>query len=198
MWCVGKKTLSENVVIITGASSGIGEASALRFAEEGCRVVLAARRKERINDLAEKIHITGGQALAVQTDVSQPDSLSNLVQTVLAEWGQIDLLFNNAGFGRLRFLDELDPIQDIETQLHVNLRGVDPIDADGSSTHDQKGRRAYHQYGLHCRFSGDAHLQHLCSDKICCAGFHGCPAQGSGCMGGSCFWNLPGGGGNRV
>ena len=121
---MGKKTLTENVVIITGASSGIGEASALRFAEEGCWVVLAARRMERIRDLAVRIKNVGGKALAVQTDVSQPDSLSNLVHTVLAEWGQIDLLFNNAGFGRLRFLDELDPIQDIETQLRVNLLGL--------------------------------------------------------------------------
>jgi len=124
MWRMVKKSLSENVVIITGASSGIGEASALRFAEEGCRVVLAARLTERINDLAHRIKTEGGKALALQTDVSQLDSLSNLVQTVLAEWGQIDLLFNNAGFGRIRFLDELDLIQDIDTQLRVNLWGL--------------------------------------------------------------------------
>jgi len=121
---MSKKTLSDKVVIITGASSGIGEACALKFAEEGCRVVLAARRSERINELMINIQKEGGKAFAVQTDVSQLDSLTNLVQTVLAEWGQIDVLFNNAGFGRLKFLDELDPLQDIETQLRVNLWGL--------------------------------------------------------------------------
>jgi len=112
------------VVIITGASSGIGEASALRFAQEGCRVILAARRLERLNELAAKIRSTGGQALPVATDVSQPGELVNLVQTVLSEFGQIDILFNNAGFGRLKFLEEQDPIQDIEAQLRVNFVGV--------------------------------------------------------------------------
>jgi len=119
-----KKTLSGSVVLITGASSGIGEACAIRFAQEGCRVILAARRAERLKDLAHRIQDAGGQALPVVTDVSQYSSLSNLVQTVLAKWGRVDILFNNAGFGRLKFLEELDPIQDIQTQLHVNLLGL--------------------------------------------------------------------------
>jgi len=121
---MSKKSLLGKVVIITGASSGIGEASALRFAQEGCRVILAARRLERLNELAAKIRSTGGQALPVATDVSQPGELVNLVQTVLSEFGQIDILFNNAGFGRLKFLEEQDPIQDIEAQLRVNFVGV--------------------------------------------------------------------------
>jgi NADP-dependent 3-hydroxy acid dehydrogenase YdfG len=124
MWCMAKITLTENVIIITGASSGIGEATALRFAAQGCRVVLAARRLDRIKTLAEKIQDSGGETLAVQTDVSQPDSLFNLVKTTVNQWGQIDLLFNNAGFGRLKFLEELDPVSDIEAQLRVNLWGV--------------------------------------------------------------------------
>ena len=124
MWCMTKITLSEKVILITGASSGIGEATALRFAEQGCRVVLAARRLERIKDLEASIQAAGGKALAVLTDVSQPDSLSSLVNKVFTEWGQIDLLFNNAGFGRLKFLDELDPVLDIEAQLRVNLVGL--------------------------------------------------------------------------
>jgi NADP-dependent 3-hydroxy acid dehydrogenase YdfG len=119
-----KKTLLNKVVLVTGASSGIGEASALRFAQEGCRVILAARRSERINNLAEKIRNADGQALAVVTDVSQSDSLQQLVETALSEWGQIDILFNNAGFGRLKFLEQQDPIEDIEAQLRVNLWGL--------------------------------------------------------------------------
>jgi hypothetical protein len=116
--------ISDRVVLITGASSGIGEASALKFAREGCRVVLAARRVERIEALADKIRNFGGQALSLKTDVSQLESLSDLVQSIMAEWGQIDILFNNAGFGRLKFLDEQDPEQDIEAQLRVNLVGL--------------------------------------------------------------------------
>ena len=121
---MSKKSLSNHVILITGASSGIGEASALLFAKEGCRVILAARRAERIHALADKIRSEGGQALPVPTDVSQLDSLNTLVQAALSEWGQIDILFNNAGFGRLKFLDALDPIQDIEAQLRVNQWGV--------------------------------------------------------------------------
>jgi NADP-dependent 3-hydroxy acid dehydrogenase YdfG len=116
--------LINGVVVITGASSGIGEACALLLAREGYRVVLAARRTERIETLAEKINNAGGSALAVTTDVSRIESLNQLVQTTLSAWGQIDVLFNNAGFGRLKFLEALDPREDIESQLRVNLEGL--------------------------------------------------------------------------
>lgn len=112
------------VVLITGASSGIGEACALQFARQGFRVVLAARRTERIETLAEKIRSEGGSALPVTADLSQLDSIHQLVRTTLAEWGQIDILFNNAGFGRLMFLEALDPVKDIEAQFKVNLEGL--------------------------------------------------------------------------
>lgn len=112
------------VIIITGASSGIGEATARLFGREGFRVVLAARRLHRLNDLAEEIRSKGGQALPVATDVAEPDEIDFLVQTALDEYGQIDLLLNNAGFGRLNWLEKLDPVKDIETQLRVNLLGV--------------------------------------------------------------------------
>jgi NADP-dependent 3-hydroxy acid dehydrogenase YdfG len=117
------KSIAPHVVLITGASSGIGEACAIQFAREGYRVVLAARRTERIDALAEKILSAGGSALPVTTDVSRLEDIHKLVQTALSEWGQIDVLFNNAGFGRLKFLDALDP-QDIESQLRVNLEGL--------------------------------------------------------------------------
>lgn len=119
-----KDILANRVILITGASSGIGEACALQFARAGYRVVLAARRAERIDALAEKIRSTGGLALPVTTDVSRLEDINQLVQTVLSDWGQIDVLFNNAGFGRLKFLDALDPLEDIEPQLRVNLDGL--------------------------------------------------------------------------
>lgn len=112
------------VILITGASSGIGEATARRFGQAGYRVVLAARRLDRLQALAEEIVQQGGHALPVETDVASLDDLSSLVQAALGSYGQIDVLFNNAGFGRLSWLENLDPVNDIQAQIQVNLVGV--------------------------------------------------------------------------
>ncbi len=116
--------LKGQVVIITGASSGIGAAAAVRLAREGCRTVLAARRMERLEQLATQIREGGGQALPVAMDVSQPAQIGAMVQSALDACGRIDILFNNAGFGRLDWLEALDPVEDIQAQLSVNLLGV--------------------------------------------------------------------------
>jgi hypothetical protein len=112
------------VILITGASSGIGENAARFFSKDGFKVVLAARRKEILDRLSNEIHTNGGQALPIQTDLTQIDEIHNLVETTLKTYGQIDILLNNAGFGRLDWLDALDPIQDIQEQVHVNLIAV--------------------------------------------------------------------------
>ncbi len=112
------------VVLITGASSGIGEATARIFGSQGYRVCLAARRIERLEKLAAEIDSHGGQALPVQTDVASLESIRNLVDKTLQNWGQIDILFNNAGIGRLDWLDKLDPQSGIDLQLQVNISGV--------------------------------------------------------------------------
>jgi NADP-dependent 3-hydroxy acid dehydrogenase YdfG len=116
--------LKDKVVLITGASSGFGEAAARLFAREGCRVVLAARRIERLNLLAEEIRAEGGIALPVRLDVIDQTQIDALVAVILKEYGRIDILFNNAGFGRLDWLENLDPLKDIDTQINVNLRGL--------------------------------------------------------------------------
>ncbi|MBC8505785.1 MAG: SDR family oxidoreductase [Anaerolineales bacterium] len=116
---------SKPVILITGASSGIGEATARLFGmEKGYRVVLAARRMERLEALAEEIRSSGGDALPAPTDITQIDQIEKLMETALAEYGQVDVLLNNAGFGRLKWLEQLDPRKDIELQLQVNLSGV--------------------------------------------------------------------------
>ncbi len=117
-------SLTGQVVLITGASSGIGEAAARLFAREGCRVVLAARRIERLQQLADEINNSGGEALPVAVDVTQPEQIDASVQAAMDAYGQIDLLFNNAGFGRLDWLETLDPVKDIQAQLAVDLLGV--------------------------------------------------------------------------
>jgi len=115
---------SSPTIIITGASSGIGAATAHVFADRGYRVTLAARRLERLEALAEEIKSAGGEALSVATDVTQLNDIRNLVHTTLNEYGQIDVLFNNAGFGRFDWLENLDPVKDIEAQFRVNLLSV--------------------------------------------------------------------------
>ncbi|MCJ7700578.1 MAG: SDR family NAD(P)-dependent oxidoreductase, partial [Anaerolineales bacterium] len=112
------------VIIITGASSGIGAAAARAFGQEGYRVVLAARRIDRLLSLAEEIENSGGQALPVSTDVTQLDQIEGLVEASLRAYGQIDVLLNNAGFGSMNWLELMDAETQIDLQLKVNLLGV--------------------------------------------------------------------------
>ncbi len=112
------------VILITGASSGIGAATARLFGREGYQVILAARRVAKLTALASEIEEQGGTALPVPADVSQLDQIENLVTTSLSEFGKIDILLNNAGFGRMNALEKMDPVRDIELQLRVNLFGV--------------------------------------------------------------------------
>ena len=116
--------LTDKVVLITGASSGFGADAARQFAQEGCIVVLASRRMERLNELAEQIRAEGGQAFAVGLDVSEQSQIDETIQTVLDKFGRIDILFNNAGYGRLDWLETLTPAADIDSQINVNLRGL--------------------------------------------------------------------------
>jgi short-subunit dehydrogenase len=112
------------VILITGASSGIGEATARRFAREGYRVVLTARRMDRLTALADQISSSGGQAIPIRADLARLEDIQLLVKSTLENYGQIDVLFNNAGFGRLSWLEQLDPQNDIQSQIQVNLLGV--------------------------------------------------------------------------
>lgn len=112
------------VVLITGASSGIGEAAARLLGRQGYRLVLAARRKDRLDALAAEIRAAGGAALVVPTDITQLAQIQNLVAETIAHFGQIDILVNNAGLGRLNWLEKLDPTADIDFQIQVNLTGL--------------------------------------------------------------------------
>jgi NADP-dependent 3-hydroxy acid dehydrogenase YdfG len=117
-------SLTNKVVLITGASSGFGKDAAHLFAAEGAKVVLSARRLDRLQRLADEIRRLGGEALAVPVDVSERAAIDLMVQTVLEIYGHIDILYNNAGFGRLTWLENMDPESDIEMQLRVNLVGL--------------------------------------------------------------------------
>ena len=117
-------SLTGKVVIITGASSGFGAAAARLFAREGCKLVLAARRLDKLEEMAKEIRAGGGEALPIALDVSQPEQIRAVVQSTADAYGSIDVLFNNAGFGRLDWFEVLDPIKDIQAQITVDLLGV--------------------------------------------------------------------------
>lgn len=116
--------LQGKVVLVTGASSGFGMDAAKMFAREGCRVVAAARRIDRLQTLVGEIHNESGEALAVPVDVADLASIKVMVQSALDVYGQIDILFNNAGFGRLGWHDTLTAERDIGMQVAVDLVGT--------------------------------------------------------------------------
>ncbi|BAY10091.1 SDR family NAD(P)-dependent oxidoreductase [Calothrix sp. NIES-2098] len=115
--------LDGKVAIITGASSGIGEATALALAAEGATVVLAARRGDRLNALAEKIATNGGKALPIITDVTNEAQVQNLVQKTKTEFGQIDILVNNAGIAVVGEIDGGNT-SDWKDMINLNLLGL--------------------------------------------------------------------------
>ena len=111
------------VILITGASSGIGEGIARELGNAGAKVLLGARRQERIDAIAEDIRSAGGIALARELDVTSRPSMADFVQVALEQWGRIDVLINNAGVMPLSPLaagkqDEWERIID------VNIKGV--------------------------------------------------------------------------
>jgi NADP-dependent 3-hydroxy acid dehydrogenase YdfG len=91
--------LNHPVVVITGASSGIGRATAHAFAKQGASVVLAARRADMLHEVARECVNYGGNALVVPTDTTQEDQVENLAAQALDQFGRIDVWFNNAGVG---------------------------------------------------------------------------------------------------
>ena len=111
------------VVLVTGASSGIGAATARRLAASGHRLVLGARRTDRISALAREIRDAGGQAMDVALDVTSLESMQAFVRTSAIAFGRIDVLVNNAGVMPLSFLDELR-VAEWNQMIDVNLRGV--------------------------------------------------------------------------
>ncbi|MFJ5590089.1 SDR family oxidoreductase [Streptomyces noursei] len=111
------------VVAITGASSGIGEATALLLAERGAKIVLGARRPERLEALAARIEKAGGDATWARTDVTRREDLAGLVKLARDRYGKLDVLVSNAGIGLISRLDDLR-VEDWEEMIDVNLKGV--------------------------------------------------------------------------
>ena len=115
-------SIKDKVVIITGASSGIGEATALLLAEKGASVVLASRNKEKLEALARRIGEKGGKALAAPADVTSPGDVRNLVEKTLEHFKTIDVLINNAGIALVKpVVDSADP--EMRSIMETNFWG---------------------------------------------------------------------------
>lgn len=113
----------DRVAIVTGGNRGLGRAICLTLAREGARVVVAARSVERSQQVADEIGAAGGQALAVPLDVADPGSVQAMVDRVMARWGQIDMLVNNAGIqGKIAWVVDYDPAE-WDRIVAINLRG---------------------------------------------------------------------------
>ncbi|OBG38872.1 SDR family oxidoreductase [Mycobacterium sp. E3198] len=111
------------VVAITGASSGIGEATARLLAERGASVVLGARRAERLDDISHEIRDHGGRVLTCPTDVTRREDLDRLVGAAVEQFGSLDVLVSNAGIGKIGPVADLDA-DGWSAMIDVNLRGV--------------------------------------------------------------------------
>ena len=115
--------LDGTVAIVTGASSGIGEATARALAEHGATVAVLARRKERLDTLVDEIEAAGGTALAIEVDITNRDQAQAAVQTVVDRFGRLDILINNAGLMLLGSINGAD-IEEWERMIAINQHGL--------------------------------------------------------------------------
>ena len=111
------------VVVITGASSGIGEAAAIKFAKKNAKVVLVARRREKLLQVQKEISQYTDSTLVCQCDVSNKSQVKEMTDTVIDTFGRIDILVNNAGFVIYGKVSELT-IEEIESQMETNYFGM--------------------------------------------------------------------------
>ncbi len=115
--------LKDKVALITGAGSGIGEATAMRFSEEGAKVVINDVNLEGANKVAEKIKANGGEAIVIKADISKKDEVEAMVQKVIEQFGRLDILVNNAGINRDAFAKKMTE-DDWDAVININLKGT--------------------------------------------------------------------------
>ena len=115
--------LKDKVAVITGAGAGIGSSIAQAFAREGAKVICSSRRASNVNAVAETILAAGGEAVAIQCDVSAEDDVKRLVQATLEKYGRLDVLVNNAGVNYVKEFEGVTP-SDWDRVINTDLRGT--------------------------------------------------------------------------
>jgi NADP-dependent 3-hydroxy acid dehydrogenase YdfG len=115
--------LNETVALVTGASSGIGEATARELARRGAAVAIAARRKDRLDALAAEIEQAGGRALAIEADVTDQAQVADLVHRTVEQLGRLDTVVNNAGVMLLGPIEDA-PVEEWDRMIALNLQGL--------------------------------------------------------------------------
>ena len=115
--------VKDKVIAITGASGGIGRATALLLAERGARLVLGARRTGHLGALTDEIATAGGEATFIATDVTRRGDVAALIGLAVSRFGRLDVLINNAGIGPISLLDDLR-VEDWDAMIDVNIKGV--------------------------------------------------------------------------
>src|SRR5256884_1359849 len=120
---MGTSNIEDKVVVITGASSGIGESTAKLLARHGARVVLGARRKDRLDTAVKEISAAGGKAISVAVDVTKRAEVEALIKAAVDGFGRIDVIVNNAGIMPIAPIDALK-VEEWDRMIDVNLKGV--------------------------------------------------------------------------
>jgi NADP-dependent 3-hydroxy acid dehydrogenase YdfG len=115
--------IKDKIVVITGASSGLGDATARHLSAQGASVVLGARREDRIRSLAKELTSKGGKAIAIATDVTDCEQVKRLVDMAVKTYGRVDVMINNAGLMPQSPLERLK-IEDWDRMIDVNIKGV--------------------------------------------------------------------------
>ena len=120
---MGTSNIADKVVVITGASSGIGASTAKLLARHGAKVVLAARRKDRLDAAVQEISAAGGQAISVAVDVTKRAEVEALIRAAVDSFGRVDVLVNNAGIMPIAPIEALK-VEEWDRQIDVNIKGV--------------------------------------------------------------------------
>ena len=158
--------ITGKVIIITGAISGIGKATAELMAAQGAKVVLGARRAENLKSIADTIKTNGGYATYAETDVTQREDMNSLVKLAVDDFGRLDVIVNNAGIAQLYRMEETD-VDGWEQMIDVNIKGTLYGIAAAMPEFLKNGSGHFVKYHLYCRYRHRADDGCLCRNEEC-------------------------------